>query len=104
MPNPSSREEFSAVFLGLLDTAVAVPRLQGNFALLTRESDASNQAQTNDVFSEKWGKYGESDEKERLYAMQRRWYLDLYGFADEAALRDFLRARPVILDAGCGLG
>ena len=46
---------------------------------------------TNAVFSEKWSKYDQSDEQDNLYAFQRDWYLELYGFGTEAALRDFLR-------------
>ena len=78
--------------------------LDGNFVRANATADAVNQQQTNEVFSEKWRKYGESGEKEALYEFQRRWYLTLYGFASEEGLRDFLRERSVILDAGCGLG
>lgn len=103
MNGDATRARFAAQLIGLVDEGKRLV-LEDNFALATRDSSAQNQAQTNEVFSEKWEKYEKSDEKERLYAMQRRWYLDLYGFATEDALAHFLRSRSVILDAGCGLG
>lgn len=97
-----SRETFTQrlrdAFAG---TAVAV---EGNFVLRTGASQHANQQHTNDAFSEKWQKYEQSDEKERLYQYQRDWYLQLYGFGTEAALADFLASKRVIFDAGCGLG
>jgi SAM-dependent methyltransferase len=75
-----------------------------NFALHTNASEHVNQQHTNEVFSEKWGKYEHSDEKERLYQYQRDWYVHLYGFGTEAALAAFLATKDVIFDAGCGLG
>lgn len=36
--------------------------------------------------------------------MQKRWYLELYGFSSEADLSEFLKSKKVIFDAGCGLG
>src|SRR5262245_60220111 len=79
-------------------------RFEGNFVAASAASAAVNQQQTNEVFSEKWRKYGDSGEREALFEFQRRWYLTLYGFASEQALGDFLSGRHVILDAGCGLG
>ncbi|WP_057882128.1 class I SAM-dependent methyltransferase [Tsuneonella troitsensis] len=76
----------------------------GNFSSIVESSEAANQQQTNEVFTEKWEKYGSTQELEKFYAFQRRWYLDLYGFADEAALAAHLADARVILDAGCGLG
>ena len=97
-----SRETFTQrlrdAFAG---TAIAV---EGNFVLRTDASQHANQQHTNEAFSEKWQKYEQSDEKERLYQYQRDWYLQLYGFGTEAALADFLASKRVIFDAGCGLG
>jgi ubiquinone/menaquinone biosynthesis C-methylase UbiE len=76
----------------------------GNFAVALRSSAEVNQQQTNEVFSDKWGRYEGSEEKERLYEFQRQWYLKLYGFADESALARYLAGCHVIFDAGCGLG
>lgn len=77
-----------------------------NFAVVGKVSDHKNQQQTNDVFTEKWSKYNDNVEqaKESLYAFQRNWYLKLYGFESEAEFSKFLQDKPVILDAGCGLG
>lgn len=80
------------------------PTQHDNFVVSAKESGHANQQQTNSVFSEKWDRYENSDEKERLYEFQRRWYLSLYGFDDEDALARHLRQSPVIFDAGCGLG
>ena len=97
-----SRETFTQrlrdAFAG---TAIAV---EGNFVLRTGASQHANQQHTNEAFSEKWQKYEQSDEKERLYQYQRDWYLQLYGFGTEATLADFLASKRVIFDAGCGLG
>lgn len=78
--------------------------VNGNFAVRTDVSQHSNQQQTNDVFSDKWELYDKSDEKERLYEFQRNWYLKLYGFETEEALRSHLVTCDVVFDAGCGLG
>lgn len=78
--------------------------MTGNFAVQSGASGHTRQQQTNEVFSEKWGKYDASSEKERLYDFQRAWYLKLYGFDTEQALRDYLATCRVVFDAGCGLG
>lgn len=83
------------------DTAIT---LDNNFVLRTDASQHTNQQHTNDAFSEKWQKYEQSLEKERLYQYQRDWYLKLYGFGTETALAQYLRSKSVIFDAGCGLG
>lgn len=83
------------------DTAIT---LDNNFVLRTDASQHANQQHTNDAFTEKWQKYEQSDEKERLYQYQRDWYLKLYGFGTESALAEFLASKNVIFDAGCGLG
>lgn len=78
--------------------------VNGNFVVFNSASDAEKQQHTNDSFSDKWSKYSKSTEREVTYQFQRNWYLTLYGFADEAELRDHLRDCTVIFDAGCGLG
>jgi len=64
-----------------------------------------NQSHTNEVFSKKWGEYSteEVSEQEKLFAFQRKWYLNLYGFKNEQDLANFLQKHPIILDAGCGM-
>lgn len=78
--------------------------IHSNFAQVRHTSSDHNQQQTNEVFTEKWGRYHTSDEQEKLYAFQLNWYLKLYGFDSEAALAQHLRKACIILDAGCGLG
>lgn len=80
------------------------PALAGNFANLQLDSGQENQDQPNAVFSEKWTKFDGSDDEEKLYSFRRDWYLTLYGFSSEAALRDFLTVKQIIFDARCGLG
>jgi ubiquinone/menaquinone biosynthesis C-methylase UbiE len=88
-----------------LDEALgAALAFDGNYAALTDASGAENQQQTNEVFTEKWGRYASTDELETFYSFQRDWYLKLYDFANEAALAQYLAGCDVILDAGCGLG
>ncbi len=92
-------------FTARLQEAFASPvTVARNFAMIADASAHTNQQQTNEVFSEKWEKYDSSDEKERLYEFQRNWYLKLYGFETEDALRAHLASCDVIFDAGCGLG
>ncbi len=88
----------------LQDVFASLITVDGNFAVRNDASQHSNQQQTNAVFSEKWEKYDQSDEKERLYEFQRDWYLKLYGFETEDDLRSHLGTCDVVFDAGCGLG
>ena len=79
---------------------------EGNVYITSKESLIKNQAQTNEIFSDKWGKYNKEEivKQEKLFEFQKKWYLDLYGFKDENDLKIFLINKDVILDAGCGLG
>jgi SAM-dependent methyltransferase len=95
------REYFAGMLRELLPASAGVP---GNHLVLAREAPHAAQAQTNAAFSSKWAKYADSAERDRLYEMQRRWYLTLYGFDSEDELARFLGTRRVIFDAGCGLG
>ena len=89
----------------LLDQILSQPvALDSNYGVLTQAASAANQQQTNEVFTEKWDKYASTEALETFYQFQRGWYLKLYGFADEEALRAHLSNARVILDAGCGLG
>lgn len=96
-----SRVQFTDKLLLAFGSPVTV---DGNFAVRTVASQHAKQQQTNDVFSDKWEKYDQSDEKQRLYEFQRNWYLKLYGFETEDELRAYLASCDVIFDAGCGLG
>ena len=94
-----------AQFVERLRGAFSTPlTLEGNYVVTSASSQHANQQQTNEVFTEKWNKYAGSENQDRLYEFQRQWYLKLYGFADENALRAFLLDCDVVFDAGCGLG
>lgn len=98
-----TREHFKETFYKLLglNSQLAV---NNNYISITEEARDTRQSQTNYAFSEKWSRYDKSSGKEGLYKMQRRWYLELYGFDSEEALAVFLKGRKIIFDAGCGLG
>lgn len=100
-----TRSRFHGQLIRLLRAEVPLNQVLENLMSVAHEAaPESEQHHTTAAFSTKWERYAESDEKENLYAMQRRWFLDLYGFSSEADLCRFLRQHPVILDAGCGLG
>lgn len=70
------------------------------------DATAENQLQTNAVFSDKWVKYSKEDfaKQECYFESQKKWYLELYGFACEEDLQSYLQKQEIVLDAGCGLG
>lgn len=80
--------------------------LEGNLIVAQGESGAlpRNQEQTERVFSEKWTQANQLEEVDKLFQFQRDWFLALYGFNSEADLAGYLQCKPVIVDAGCGLG
>jgi len=91
----------------ILEKILRIPinSIDKNFIFFETESSKfENQNQTNNAFSEKWEKYEKTQEKEKLYEMQKRWYLELYGFSSEKELAEFLKNKKIIFDAGCGLG
>jgi SAM-dependent methyltransferase len=75
-----------------------------NFIALSQSSIFLKQNNTNSAFSYKWSNYNSSDEKEKCFEMQKKWYLDLYGFSSEQEFANFLNDREIIYDAGCGIG
>ena len=77
---------------------------ENNFIHISGNSNAVNQQQTNDVFSNKWQKVEKEDDVQELEKFQKDWYLKLYGFTSENDLQIFLQDKEFILDAGCGLG
>ncbi len=81
-------------------------RQEGNFLTFPGVAPQEEQAeQTSRAFSTKWTRVDRSTEDvEALAAFQYRWFLSLYGFGSEEELAEFLRAHPVIVDMGCGLG
>lgn len=75
-----------------------------NFVSDSRESLATNQDQTKDIFSDKWTEVNKDEKVGELYTFQFDWFLKLYGFENEDELSAYLKANPVIIDTGCGLG
>lgn len=65
---------------------------------------ADNQAQTSDIFSDKWLEAAEYQTIEKMYSFQLDWFLKLYGFESKEHLKDFLKDKHTIVDTGCGLG
>ena len=98
-----SREHFKKVFYNFLGPKARLAA-HDNYLLIAEETPGADQSQTNRAFSDKWSRYDVSSAKEGLYSMQKRWYLDLYGFGSEEKLAAFLKGRKIIFDAGCGLG
>src|SRR3990167_2149157 len=53
-------------------------------------------------FNSKWFRVPDwAEATEKIY---REWYLKRYGYLNKESLRDFLKDKKTILDAGCGLG
>lgn len=65
---------------------------------------AHNQAQTENIFSDKWVEVEQYKNVEKLYEFQFDWFLKLYGFDSEEKLGEYLSTKKVIIDTGCGLG
>ena len=65
-----------------------------------------DQMLTSDAFSSKWNGYNEDSgaNQDKLFDMQKQWYLNLFGFYNEESLLEYANNCKVIFDAGCGLG
>ncbi|MBI4647023.1 MAG: class I SAM-dependent methyltransferase [Bacteroidia bacterium] len=72
--------------------------------ILKEKSDYKNQQQTNEIFKDKWKKFENKKFTDKFEEIQKKWYLELYGFKNVDELKAFLVSKKVILDAGCGLG
>jgi SAM-dependent methyltransferase len=81
-------------------------RISGNriLPITKNELEAANQAQTEKIFSDKWTEVEQYTNVDKLYEFQFDWFLKLYGFESEEALRNYLSTKKVIIDTGCGLG
>lgn len=82
-----------------------LPQSRGVF-LDGEPNPSANERHTSSAFSEKWTtlKQEVADEEEGWKAAQFRWYLDCYGFDNEAAFVAAIADCRLILDAGCGPG
>lgn len=88
----------------ITDIFLGSTQVHENFIFLSDKSEATNQQQVNSAFSNKWEEYDKSDEKDNLFKMQKKWYLQLYGFLNENEFSEYLSNKKTIFDAGCGLG
>jgi len=79
--------------------------IEKNIIYKEKQPPSLSQRHTNDSFSYKWQNIDKKEgDLEALDYFQKKWYLDLYGFTSENVLRDYLRTKKIIFDAGCGLG
>ena len=83
------REDYKKLMRGILREDI-LSSDQVNFFELKSFSETATEQQTSDAFSDKWGAYEETSEKEIWYKMQKDWYLRLYGFASEKDFANFL--------------
>lgn len=89
----------------LQDIFVSKIEIHGNFISREIESvEAVNQTQTKDIFSDKWKRVDELTQRKEYHQHALDWFLQLYGFNSEKDLAEYLSDKPIILDAGCGLG
>ena len=63
----------------------------------------TSQDETFESFSSKWTRVS-SEEIAQRYRQQHEWYVQRYGFGDEAGLAAFLGATQRVLEAGTGTG
>lgn len=71
-------------------------------AMVRPDQFAAGQKETVDSFSWKWRRA--QDYRSATQSHYVNWYLQRYGFSDEAALRAFLKGKRRILDAGTAHG
>lgn len=66
---------------------------------------SNNQQQTMESFSFKWNALkSESKSYAELDKFQQEWFLKLYGFESEEHLKNYLKSKTMIIDAGAGKG
>jgi SAM-dependent methyltransferase len=63
-----------------------------------------DQASTRDTFSRKWDRVASFGHDAATRDFHHAWYLQRYGWENEAAFGAFLRGCERVLDAGCGVG
>lgn len=84
------------------DAGARYPIEAGVPELLTEDHFVPGQRETVDSFSWKWERAPSYREATRAH--YQRWYLERYGFRDEADLADWLSGKRCILDAGTAHG
>ncbi|MBL4755120.1 MAG: methyltransferase domain-containing protein [Flavobacteriales bacterium] len=79
-------------------------KIMDNIIVLKEDSSLDNQAQTNEIFGDKWKKVDEQGIVDNNIDFQKRWYLGLYGFRSEDERGKYLQSKSTILDAAYGFG
>ena len=59
---------------------------------------------TEDAFSSKWKNYNKSFHSKKWYEIQKKWFLERFGWKKISNLNKFLKTCHNILDAGTGVG
>lgn len=88
----------------LLSAGASLVQVAPNLWQDSVEEIGVTQEQTRQAFGQKWAEFDyNSDDYRRNIDSQRKWYLDLYGFASEADFADYLRDCQTIIDCGAGM-
>ena len=61
----------------------------------------TNRTITFKMFNEKWRRLPNYAEDTKFF--YKKWYLNRYGYKTEKGLKNFLKDKAVIMDAGCGM-
>ena len=72
--------------------------------MLSTELIDQGQKETEQAFSAKWQRATNFGHEEKSRSFYVNWYLERYKFGGMDALKDFLRSKNRILDAGTGVG
>lgn len=83
-------------------SGVEYPIIDGVPVLVRQDQFSEGQKETVESFSWKWTKA--KNYRDTTNAHYTQWYLDRYGFGNEAALATFLAGKKTILDAGTAHG
>ena len=59
---------------------------------------------TENAFSSKWRKYKKSYHGKKWFDIQKKWFLERFGWKTLSRFNKFLKTRRKILDAGTGIG
>jgi ubiquinone/menaquinone biosynthesis C-methylase UbiE len=73
-----------------------IPRL-----VVNEQKDITN---TEKPFSTKWKKFHKTYQNEKWISMQKKWFLDRFGWKNILEFKKFLKTRKYILEAGTGVG
>lgn len=63
-----------------------------------------NFVKTEDSFSSKWKNYNKTYHTKKWFNVQKKWFIERFGWKTSSNLNKFLKTRKRILDAGTGVG